>query len=124
MNAFARTTDDVLRRRFASDPPDFYTVPFSLHDAGRLRRMLEEAGFGDVRIQRLEVPLTAESAGSLAKGLVRGNPVLHAIVERGADPAAVEREVADALARHGGAAPFESRTSALVATARAPEGAW
>jgi ubiquinone/menaquinone biosynthesis C-methylase UbiE len=123
-NAFARITDDVLRRRFPADPPDFYTVPFSLHDADRLRRMLEEAGFGDIRLLRLEVPLGAESAASLAAGLVRGNPVVHAIVERGADPSAVERDVGEALAREGGTAPFESRMSALVVTARAPDGAW
>lgn len=123
-NEFAKVTDDVLRRRFASDPPDFYTVPFSLHDPDALRRRLEDAGFGEISIERLELPLHAESAADFAIGLVRGNPVAHAIVDRGGDLGEIEREVAEALAHAAGAVPLESRMSALIVTARAPRGAW
>lgn len=121
-NEFARLTDDVLRRHFPSDPPDFYTIPFSLHDRDALRRRLDDAGFGEIRIEPLELPLRADSAADLAIGLVRGNPVAHAIVDRGGDLDEIERAVADALAP--AATPFESRMSAVVVTARAPRGAW
>ena len=43
-DAVARIGHDTILSFFPADPPQFYQVPFSLHDAAAVRRLLDEAG--------------------------------------------------------------------------------
>jgi ubiquinone/menaquinone biosynthesis C-methylase UbiE len=118
-NPFGRITDETLTSFFPADPPLFYRTPFGFHDPATIRAMLEGAGFRDVTIEIVPKEIVSVSARDFATGLIRGNPVLNEIVERGSDPLAVEAALARALAREGGEAPFRSNTQALVVTAQA-----
>jgi hypothetical protein len=82
-----RITHETLAAFFPSDPPQFYTVPFSLHDPTVVSRLLADAGFVDVRWERLEEVGESPSAPEAVIGLIEGNPIYLTIMER--DPSAL-----------------------------------
>jgi SAM-dependent methyltransferase len=110
----------VISAGFTHDAPDFYRTPVNFHDRDALRALAGDAGFVDVSID--DVRHTAESPTALdaAIGLVHGNPVVATIVERGGDPVAVARAVADALAKEFGDAPMRAPMMGRVVSARRP----
>ena len=116
-NAFARIAHDTIRSFFQTEPPDFYEVPFALSDARVVRSLLKTAGFDAIESAPLKLPCRSATAAEFAIGLVRGNPVSTAIQERGVKTEEVIAAVAQKLAEHGGAAPFESTMQAFVWTA-------
>jgi ubiquinone/menaquinone biosynthesis C-methylase UbiE len=118
-NSFARVAHATVASFFEAEPPKFYEIPFGFHDVDRIRRMLADAGFTDVRVERVSLTVQAESAAFLAKGLVEGNPVADAIREARLPFEKIIDAVTSALAREGGAAPFRSKTAALAVVARA-----
>jgi SAM-dependent methyltransferase len=114
-NRFAQVVNDTIAGFFPSDPPGFYRVPFSLHDIGTLRSLVQEAGFPAPVITELSGTSSAPSAAHAAEGLVRGNPVIVAIEERAAGSAArIVAAVAEALAREFGDMPLRFPTLVRV----------
>lgn len=119
-NAFAQIAHNVITSFFTHDPPMFYLIPFSLDDEPLLERLLTDAGFADVVIERLGVETQSPTARDFATGLVDGNPVATAIQERATVSIdtvrhAVEQAVAQAFGDH----PVRTRIEALVITGRA-----
>jgi ubiquinone/menaquinone biosynthesis C-methylase UbiE len=120
-NAIARIAHDTFRAFFPDDPPQFYMVPFSLHDTAGVRRLLDAAGFVDVQGVTVEKVGQSPSAADAATGLVEGNPVFGTIMERRPEAlpdikAAVARNVAVELGDH----PVRCRLRAHVFSARRP----
>jgi ubiquinone/menaquinone biosynthesis C-methylase UbiE len=95
-NAVARITHETVATFFPADPPQFYTVPFSLHDTTQVSAWLTAAGFENVAPIPVAQVGTSPSAADAAIGLIEGNPIAAAIAER--RPAAVP-EVKAAVAR-------------------------
>jgi len=81
-NALGRIAHETIGSFFEKDPPTFYQVPFGYHDQGEIKRLLDEAGFRNVRIEVVAKVGGASRAEDAAQGLVRGNPVAIAISER------------------------------------------
>lgn len=81
-NDVTNLANETIRLFFKDNPPAFYDTPFSLHDPALLRDGLEAAGFTDVKITLVRKKGIADSAALAAKGLVEGNPVHIAIMER------------------------------------------
>ena len=120
-NPAPRITHETVATFFPADPPQFYLVPFSLHDVATVRGWLEAAGFVDVRSERLTTAGTSPSAAEAARGLIEGNPIAQAIMERrtvalAAVEAAVARNLADAL----GDRPLRCPLRAIFFSARRP----
>jgi len=120
-NPVPRITHETVSTFFPSDPPQFYTIPFSLHDPEVVRRLLDGAGFVDVQWERLDRTGVSPSAAEAAIGLIEGNPIYLAIMERRpaalADiKAAVARNVAAALGDH----PLRCPLRTIVFSARRP----
>jgi hypothetical protein len=116
-NAVTRIGHDTITSFFPADPPQFYQVPFSLHDAAAVRRLLDEAGFARVAHATVEKTGESPSAAEAAIGLVEGNPVIGTIMERG--PGAlrdIEAAVARNVAAELGDRPVRSPLSAHVFT--------
>jgi SAM-dependent methyltransferase len=104
-NPVPRITHEIVATFFPSDPPQFYTIPFSLHDPQTVRGLLDGVGFVDVQWERRDSTGESPSAAEAAMGLIEGNPIYLAIMERRpaalADiKAAVARNVAAALGDH------------------------
>jgi SAM-dependent methyltransferase len=117
----------AVRTRFpgAADPSTTGPGPFSLCDGAAFARLLEGAGFGEVRVEPLDLPFRCgASAGDAASFLVRFGPAAAALREGGpagevARPA-IEATLRDALAPWGGPRGIALPSSALLATASAP----
>lgn len=120
-NPAPRITHETVASFFASDPPQFYTVPFGFHDPGTIGALLEAAGFGDVRWEAVEKIGVSPSAAEATLGLIDGNPIHAAIQER--RPEALV-EIKDAVARNLatqlGDRPLRCALRALVFSARRP----
>jgi ubiquinone/menaquinone biosynthesis C-methylase UbiE len=121
-NPPARIAHETIATFFPVDPPQFYTVPFSLHDAPALRRLLETAGFAGIRSELVETIGESPTAEDAARGLIDGNAVYGAILERRPEAlpdirAAVARKVAAEM----GDRPVRCPLRAHVFTARRPE---
>lgn len=101
-NPFARIAHETVEGFFPDDPPGFYKVPFSYHDAEEIRGALEAAGFAAVAVEPLPLTSRIPSAARFAKGLVFGNPLHEEIVQRGGEPEAVRAAVEAAIERHLG----------------------
>jgi len=120
-NPVPRIAHETIAKFFPSDPPRFYTVPFSYHDPGVLASLLRDAGFADVRCERVAKEGQSPSATEAAIGLVEGNPVYGEIMQRRPEALAeIEAAVAANLARELGDRPLRAPLRALVATARRP----
>ena len=120
-NAATQIAHDTIGAFFPDDPPQFYQVPFNLHDTAVVRSLLGAAGFTDVASETVDKVGTSPSAADAATGLVEGNPVIGAIMERRPEAlpdikAAVARNVAAELGDH----PVRTPLRAHVFTARRP----
>lgn len=120
-NPVPRITHDTVATFFPSDPPQFYTIPFSLHDVGFVRGFLESAGFEDIEWERLDATGTSPSASEAAIGLIEGNPIYLAIMERRPSALAdIEAAVAGKLAAALGDRPLRCALRAIFFTGRRP----
>jgi ubiquinone/menaquinone biosynthesis C-methylase UbiE len=81
-NPVARITHETIASFFPSEPPQFYTVPFSLHDKARVCAWLEAAGFHHIETHSAPGTGISPSAAEAVIGLIEGNPVYTAIMDR------------------------------------------
>jgi len=106
---------------FQVDPPDFYQIPCGMGDLEELHRLTRDAGFKEIVIEPVSLTGSSESAHNAAVGLVRGNPVINAIRERGtADVDEIIRAVAGVLEGRFGARSLQVPLRALVVSAVKP----
>lgn len=120
-NTIGRITHETIASFFPSDPPQFYLVPFSLHDTALIRGWLEGVGFRDVECHAVDKQGSSPTAADAATGLIEGNPVYNAIMQR--SPEALGR-IEAALARNlvvaFGDRPMRCPLRAFVFTATRP----
>ena len=120
-NPVGMITHSTIGKFFQTDPPDFYQIPFGLGDVSEVRRLVEEAGFKEIVIETLSLTGSSESPESAALGLVRGNPVINMISERGtANIDEIVRAVARAVEEQFGARPLRVPLRAHVVSAVKP----
>ena len=74
----------IIESYFGDDPPIFYSVPFSMYDDRELTTITRRAGFKNITTTLVKKESVSPSASDLAKGIVEGNPVYMAILERDA----------------------------------------
>ena len=118
-NPIARIAHETAATFFPADPPTFYKVPFSLHDPEPLRALLAQAGFGEIAWTHLEKTGASPSAADAATGLIEGNPILGAIMERRPEALGdIKQAVAAAIAAELGDHPVTFPLRALVFSAR------
>lgn len=119
-NDLGRIAHETITSYFEKDPPAFYQVPFGYHDHAEIKRVLEEAGFRDIRIDVVEKISGASRAEDAATGLVQGNPVSVAIAER--DPSllpVITNAIAAALKNRFGGTTIRAPMRAVIVQARA-----
>ena len=122
-NPIARITHETVAEFFETDPPQFYVVPFGYHDPTIIHGQLDQAGFDRVQWEYVEQTGTSPSAEDAAIGLIEGNPIFGAIMERRPDALPdIKKAVATRLAGALGARPVRCDLRALVFSARRPAG--
>ncbi len=88
-NPFGRIGHAVATRFFETDPPPFYTVPFSCHAIDPIKEMLLEAGFSGVSIEVVALERTIPDLASFARAAVFGYPLADQVRARGGNPEAL-----------------------------------
>lgn len=115
-NPLSGTVKDIIATFFApGNSPDFYKVPFSMHNEQELKRLMEDAGFTNITIDLVTKEGVTPTAADGAKGLVLGTPAFMEI--SATDPSAPEKIVAIAekeIARLYGDNPCKSELNAWV----------
>lgn len=118
-NEFADVVTQALAEVFPADPPRFMArTPHGHHDAERIRRDLEAAGFTDVAIDAVDTRSKAPSARHVAVAFCQGTPLRNEIEAR--DASRLEEATdwaATAVARRFGTAAVDGRIRALVISA-------
>jgi SAM-dependent methyltransferase len=118
-NPIQRIVHETAGRFFPADPPTFYSVPCSLHNVAPVRTWLEEAGFTRIEMNHVAKQGSSPSAAEAAIGLIDGNPIGAAIVERRADALEeVRQATAAAVAAELGDRPVRIPLHAVVFSAR------
>jgi ubiquinone/menaquinone biosynthesis C-methylase UbiE len=119
-NPQGKATAEVFERLFPGDPEmQFASVPYGFADHDLIRRHLDEARFGDVRIDPLAIQIKAASARAYANGQIRGTPRGALVERKGAKLDEVIEKVAEGLAAVGGSEPFSVEGHLLVVQAKA-----
>jgi ubiquinone/menaquinone biosynthesis C-methylase UbiE len=119
-NALGHLTHRTIASHFEKDPPTFYQVPFGYHDQAEIKRVLEEAGFSEIKTEVVAKVSQAGRAEDAATGLVQGNPVAVAIAERDSSLLPVITDaVANAIKEQFGERDIRAPMRAIVAQARA-----
>jgi SAM-dependent methyltransferase len=120
-NEFFSIPVAVIRRRAALPPPlPGQPGPFSLGGEGVLEARLRDAGFTDIRVQRLSAPLRMKSAAECVRFEKESFGALHqmaAKLDEGGKAAAWD-EILESLQRFEGPRGFEGPCELLVASAR------
>ena len=115
----ARIAHEMIASFFPSDPPQFYTVPFSLHDKTQTCVWLEASDFKHIESYSVPRVGMSPSAEEATIGLVEGNPVGTAIMDRRPEALAdIKAAVATNLATELGDHPLRGLLRALVFSSR------
>ena len=105
----------IIESYFGDDPPKFYSVPFSMYDDRELTTIARRAGFKSITTTLVKKEGFSPSASDLAKGIVEGNPVYMAILERDASLVNVIKEhVQKVLTEKFGAKDLRSPLEAWI----------
>jgi ubiquinone/menaquinone biosynthesis C-methylase UbiE len=117
-NAVARIAHETVASFFPNNPPQFYTIPFSFHDAAPICAWLDGAGFRNVEWQTVTKVVMTPSATDAAIGLIEGNPIYTEIMQRRPEALAdIKNALARNLAGQLGDGPVRCELRALVFTA-------
>ena len=119
VNTIAGLVHDTVGSFFESDPPQFMRAPFATYEIDPVKEMLAEAGFTHIAAEVVPTTVECPSAHHLAIGMVKGNPTIHELDERGtADPETVIEAVAGAFREAFGDAPLRAPLQAIFFDAR------
>ena len=118
-NPVVRIVHETVARIFPESPPQFYTVPFAMHDVSAVRRLLEAGGFEDVDWERVDGVGESPSSSDAVRGLIEGNPIYQTIMERRPSARAeIEAAVAAKLAATLGERPLRAPLRAIFFSGR------
>jgi len=116
-NPYARAMHARLARLFPDDPPRFLETPHG-YATDQLRADLAAAGWEQFHLEHVRLPGASPSAAEFMTGFVRGSPLSHELLNRGADLEVIVRELGEALIPVGGERPFTTTLAATLVTAK------
>jgi ubiquinone/menaquinone biosynthesis C-methylase UbiE len=120
-NRIAKISHDTIGSFFPSKPPQFYLVPFSLHDAAKISAWLDGVGFRRVECHEVRKVGMSPSAEAAALGLIEGTPAYLAIMEQRPEVLAnIKAALARNLIAEFGDQPLRCQLRAYVFSAMRP----
>lgn len=105
----------IIESYFGDNPPIFYNVPFSMYDDRELTTITRRAAFKSITTTLVKKEGVSPSATDLAIGMVEGNPVYLAILEK--DPSLINKmkeHIQKVIAEKFGDKPVKSPLQAWV----------
>ena len=118
-NLLSHLANESMRKAFPDNPPQFMVRgPFSYHEPEWIERDLREAGFGDIKIETVNLTSRSPSSEDAARGLCYGSPMGIELEEYG--PAALDyvfENLTQSASEYQGPDGFEAPMSAHIVTA-------
>jgi ubiquinone/menaquinone biosynthesis C-methylase UbiE len=117
-NAASYTSRSQAMKYFEGPMPETFNLATSMHDEVAIRKMLTDAAFARVSVEKVRKNSVCPTAQEAAAGLVQSGQIFQEIKKR--NPAWIEEikaEVEKILAEKFGAAPMIAPMSALVSQA-------
>lgn len=96
-NPSSRVVSEVLVETFKVDPPPFLRVPYGYGAVDPILASLRAAGFGDVRVDVVNLRAPVADLSAFASAYILGSPMAEQIRARGVDPQALIASVEAAL---------------------------
>lgn len=120
-NPFGRIADEVARRFFPVDPPQFYRVPFSCYQLDPIKEATISAGFTKFNAEVVTIEKQIPDAEAFARGLVYGNPLIDQIQARGGvEPERIVEAVLQQLRSEFGSDPGQMPVQAIMFSVKKP----
>jgi SAM-dependent methyltransferase len=120
-NPFGRISHEVAGRFFPTDPPQFYSVPFSCHQIDPLKELLIAAGFGDIGVAVVRQERQLPDVANFARAAVYGNPLIDQVRARGGvEPDEIVGVLTQEFRREFGAGPGRMPLQAIIFTTTKP----
>jgi len=105
-----------IAKRYLKEPlPDSYNLPFSMYDETAIKKMLQEAGFSKISIEKVSKLSISPTAKEASEGLTQGGVIYNAIMSQ--NPRWIEEIktlVEKELTGKFGAAPMIAPMSAVI----------
>ena len=118
---FFAVVTDAVAAAFPADPPGFFRrTPYGYNNVAAITAMLGEAGFADVKSDKVTFPSRAPSAAHVAMALCQGTPLRSEIEQRAPDGLLEITRVAErAVEKAFGKGPVETTMRAILFEAQA-----
>jgi len=107
----------VLEELFPNDEEVRFNAPFEMYDPALLRRLLADARFEEVRIEKKRIDITDVSAQSVATGQIRGTPRSLLVEKHGSSIDEVVKQLAATLEKISAPDKFRAWSQAVVVEA-------
>lgn len=111
--------DEILLPFFQAPDKTKYVVPFHMHHPDQLHALMNQAGFQQTSVEKIDLTGTAPSPASLVEGFIYKHQMGHEIREQ--DPDAVERiarKLEEEIGRRFGEGPVTCQLRCLVGRAQ------
>jgi ubiquinone/menaquinone biosynthesis C-methylase UbiE len=117
-NHICKLADDAVKSVFKVDPPQFYHVPFSMYDTDEMTKMMQSAGFKNIKIENRKIEGFSDSAENAVLAFTEGNPIAEQIKERDESKLPVlKAAMLDAFKKEYGNGSFNIPLSEFIVTA-------
>jgi hypothetical protein len=119
LNAASYVHRKTVKKYLEEPLPETYKLPFSMNDDNEIRESLQNAGFSEITIERVDKAAVSPTAKEAAYGLSLGGSLYNEIIKR--NPAWIEEitiTIEKELAEKFGAAPMIAPMRALITEAK------
>jgi ubiquinone/menaquinone biosynthesis C-methylase UbiE len=118
-NPYARIMHETVTNLFPTDPPQFYTVPYSCDRIDPIKETLVDAKFADIKVAVLSWEKELPDVAAFVRGFVYGAPIIDQIRARdAAAPDRIAEAATESLKREFGTHPTRIPLQAIVFEAR------
>ena len=118
-NPFAIIASQVVASFFTTEPPAFFATPFGYHDVAAVKADMKQGGFVDIRHEVKKIHKTVRDWPLLARGILRGSPVIAEINARATAPAEeIEAKLVETYRKRLGKEPAKMPLEAIFFSAR------
>jgi ubiquinone/menaquinone biosynthesis C-methylase UbiE len=110
---------EVIKKFLGGELPDSYKTAFTMSNEDEINSWLTQAGFAEIKIERVEKTAVSESAKNVAEGLTFGGAIFSDIFQRNPEwLPQIQSEIETVLKEKYGDAPMKAPMRALISSAK------
>lgn len=106
-------------KKFLGELQESYTTAFSMNNADEINSWLNQAGFTDIKVERVDKTAVSQSAKKVAEGLAFGGSIFDDIFKQNPEwLPRIQSEIENILIEKYGDSPMKSPMRALISSAK------